>query len=348
MRVLVTGHDGYIGHVVTEVLRAGGHEVHGWDTFYYAGGSFGDGNEPSEGRRSDIRDIGPADLDGIDAVVHLAALSNDPVGDLNSQCTYAINHGASVELASLARDAGATRFLFASSCSLYGAGNGGLLEEDAPFNPVTAYGESKVMVEQDVAKLATDDFSPTFLRNATAYGVSPRLRGDIVVNNLVGLAFTTGEVRLQSDGTPWRPLVHVRDIAAAFLAILEAPREVVHNEAFNVGRSDENYRIREVAEIVEAAVPDSKVTMADHAGPDIRNYRVSFDKLASLVPGFAPEWTVPKGIIELRDAFRRHGLCVEDLLGPRFQRVARLKQLRALGALDEQLRWRAAATETVA
>lgn len=339
MRVLVTGHDGYIGSVLVDVLRDAGHEVQGLDTHYYSPGTFGEQPAGVAETRIDVRDVQQSDVEGFDAVVHLAALSNDPVGSLNADCTYAINHRASVRLAELARDAGVRRFVFASSCSLYGAGSTALLEEDAEFNPVTPYGESKILVEQDVSKLATDDFSPIYLRNATAYGVSPRLRGDIVVNNLVGLAFTTGEVRLSSDGTPWRPLVHIRDISAAALAVLEAPQEAIHNEAFNVGRTEENYQIRQVAELVEAGVPGSKITLADSAGPDIRNYKVSFDKLTSAVPDYKPEWTVEKGVAELRDAFAVHGLTYEDLTGPAYQRIARLKELRATGELDDQLRW---------
>lgn len=339
MRVLVTGHDGYIGCVLVDVLRDAGHEVHGLDTSYYTG-VLGDPPSTVPATRVDLRDVGREHLEGFDAVVHLAALSNDPVGSLNSDCTYAINHRASVRLAELAKEAGVERYLFSSSCSLYGAGSGGLLEEDAEFNPVTPYGESKILTEQDVAKLADDDFSPTYLRNATAYGMSPRFRGDIVVNNLVGLAFTTGEVRMSSDGTPWRPLVHIRDISAAFLAILEAPREAVHNEAFNVGRTEENYQIRQVAELVEAGVPDSTITLADTAGPDIRNYRVSFDKLTSTVPGYQPEWTVEKGVAEIYDACVKHGLAYDDLMGPAFQRIAKLKELLAADALDDELRWR--------
>ena len=295
--------------------------------------------------RADVRDLDMSDLTGFDAVIHLAALSNDPLGNLNPQVTYDINHLASVRLAWLAREAGVSRFLFASSCSLYGlAGDDRLLTEEADFTPVTPYGESKVLVERDVSRLATNRFSPVFLRNATAYGVSPRLRADIVVNSLVGYAFTTGEILIQSDGTPWRPLVHVEDISRAFLAALEAPRDLVHNRAFNVGRTQENYQIRDIADIVLGIVPGSRVTYAPGGGPDPRCYRVNCDEIAWTLPAFQPRWTVPDGVRELYDAYRSNGLTYErfDGDGSRYLRIKHLQRLQAGGRVDNTLRWTAA------
>lgn len=341
MKVLVTGHDGYIGARIVPMLGEAGHQVVGLDNHLYEGCSFGGDPPAVDEVGGDVRDVTAADLEGIDAVAHLAALSNDPVGDLNPESTYEINHRASVRLAELAKQAGATRFVFSSSCSLYGAADQEvLLDEGAPFNPVTDYGRSKVLAEQEISALAGDDFSPTFLRNATAYGVSTRLRGDLVVNNLVGYALTTGEVRLKSDGSPWRPLVHVEDIGRAFLAALDAPREMVHGRAFNVGRTEENYQIRQIAEMVEDVVQGSVVSFDEGAGPDLRCYRVSFDHLPSVLPGFRPVWTVRRGVEELCEAFERHRLTLEDLTGPRYGRIARVKQLMAEGRLGEDLRWR--------
>ncbi len=344
MRVLVTGHEGYIGAVMTEVLAAAGHEVVGLDSGLYAGCDLGPAPAPVPVIGRDVRDVTADDLRGIDGVVHLAAISNDPIGQLNPDVTYAINHRASVRLAELAREAGASRFVFASSCSLYGAGGGdGLLDEGADFLPVTAYGESKVFGERDIAPLATDDFSPTFMRNATVYGASPRLRGDVVVNNLTGIAFSTGKVVLKSDGSPWRPLVHVRDVCRVAAAILAAPRDRIHNLAVNVGRSSENYRIREVAEIVHDAIPGSSLTIADGAGPDLRNYRVDCSLLERLLPEAVPTMTVADGVQELLAWFRDHGLTAADLEGPRFTRLARISELADGGRLDDELRWRDAA-----
>jgi nucleoside-diphosphate-sugar epimerase len=321
------------------MVRAAGHDVVGLDTFLFEGGTFGPDTSRIEALRMDLRDVEVADLRGFDAVMHLAALSNDPLSDVNPQCTYDINHLGSVRLARLAKEAGVPRLIFASSCSLYGVAGDELLTEEAAFNPITPYGVTKVLFERDVAKLADDDFSPTFLRNSTAYGVSPRLRADVVVNNLVAIAFTTGEVLIQSDGTPWRPLVHIEDIASAFLAVLHAPRELVHNEAFNVGRSEENYRVRDLGELVEQVVPGSKVRYAEGGGPDPRCYRVDCGKLKRTLPEYQPQWTVRRGMEQLRDAFERNGLTRDELLGDRYFRIKRIRALQSEGLLDDSLRW---------
>ena len=340
MKVLVTGHAGYIGAVLVPQLRDAGHEVVGLDTDFFAGCDFSEGPAGVPTLRTDLRDLEVDTLVGFDAVIHLAALSNDPLGDLNPECTYDINHRASVRLARLAKDAGVRRFLFSSSCSLYGMAAGdGLLTEDAAFNPVTAYGASKVRVEQNVAPLADAAFSPTFLRNATAYGVSPRLRADLVVNNLVGFAYTTGEVLIASDGTPWRPLVHIEDIARAFLAVLHAPRELVHNEAFNVGRTTENYQIRDIADMVRDVVPGSRIKYAPGGRPDPRCYRVDCDKIARRLPEFQPQWTVRRGIEQLYAAFKGHGLTAEEFLSAKYLRLKQIKKLQAAELLDDTLRW---------
>jgi nucleoside-diphosphate-sugar epimerase len=345
MRVLVTGHNGYIGSVMTGVLTKAGHDVTGLDTFLYEGCTFGDDAAPVSAIRKDIRDVNAGDLRGFDAVIHLAALSNDPLGSLNERCTYDINHIGSVRLAQATKDAGVPRFLFASSCSLYGAAGDRILDEQAAFNPVTAYGASKVLVEADVSKLADDTFSPTYLRNATAYGLSPRLRADIVVNNFVGVAYTTGQVAIQSDGTPWRPLVHIEDISRAFLAVLEAPRDAVYNQAFNVGSSSENYQIRDVAEIVRQVVPGATIKYLEGGGPDPRCYRVDCGKLARSIPGFKTEWDVRRGATELYESFVRHGLTSE--MFSNFTRIKRIRELMAAGRLDGSLCWRAPAPAAV-
>jgi nucleoside-diphosphate-sugar epimerase len=341
MRVLITGHNGYIGSVMAPLVRAAGHEVVGLDTFLFEGATFGQDDSQIDSLRMDLRDVQVEDLRGFDAVMHLAALSNDPLGDVNPQITYDINHLGSVRLARLAKEAGVGRLIFASSCSLYGVAGDEMLTEEAAFNPITPYGVSKVLFERDVAKLADDDFSPTFLRNSTAYGVSSRLRADVVVNNLVAIAFTTGEVVIQSDGTPWRPLVHIEDITRAFLAVLHAPRELVHNEAFNVGRSEENYRVRDLGELVEQVVPGSKVRYAEGGGPDPRCYKVDCGKIARTLPEFQPQWTVRRGMEQLRDAFQANGLTREELQGDKYFRIKRIRALQSQGLLDASLRWSA-------
>jgi nucleoside-diphosphate-sugar epimerase len=339
MRVLITGSTGYIGTVMMPFIAAAGHEVVGLDSDLFEQCTFGEAPAKFPTIRKDIRDVSVADLEGFEAIIHLAGLSNDPLGNLNPDLTYDINHRASVRLAELAKQARVPRYLFSSSCSTYGAAGDKILDETAEFNPVTPYGHSKVLVEQDVAKLADDSFSPTYLRNATAYGVSPRLRFDLVLNNLVAWAVSTGRIYIKSDGTPWRPIVHIEDISRAFLAVLTAPRETIHNRAFNVGRSEENYRIRELAEIVGEVVPGCKIEFAPDAGPDKRCYRADFSRIGREVPSFQPKWNARRGAEELCAAYRQVNLRQEDFEGPRYMRIAHIKRLLAEGALDSTLRW---------
>lgn len=327
------------------LLAQEGHEVVGLDVDWFAACTFYGRLPDVPEIKKDIRDVLASDLRGFDAVIHLAGLSNDPLGDLNPALTYEINHAASVHLASRAKEAGIPRFLFSSSCSTYGAGGEQMIDERAPLNPVTPYGRSKVLVEGDVAALAGPEFTPVFLRNATAYGVSPRLRFDLVLNNLVAWAYTTGRVHIKSDGTPWRPIVHVEDISRAFIAALKAPRDVIHNQVFNVGQSEENYRIRELAEIVRDTVPGCTIEYAEGAGPDKRCYRVDCAKIARALPDFRPAWNARRGAQQLFEAYQRAGLRLEDFEGVRFRRVDHLKHLIASGLLDSTLRWKGTMNE---
>lgn len=334
MKVLVTGHLGYIGTVLTPMLLARGHEVVGYDSDLYGRCTFGPASRIAAVPciKKDIRDVQLADVRGFDAVLHLAGLSNDPLGDFNPELTFDINHRASVRLAELAKEAGVGRYVFSSSCSNYGAGGDDMLDEGAAFNPVTPYGESKVMVEKDVAGMASDRFTPVFLRNATAYGVSPRLRFDLVLNNLTAWAYTTGKVMIKSDGSPWRPIVHIEDISRGFVAVMEAPAAKVHNQAFNIGGTAENYRVRDIANIVGETVAGSAITFAEGASPDKRNYRVRCDKFAAAFPEFTPRWTARRGAAEIHDALRGVGVTLEEFEGPRFKRIAHIRQL-----LDERV-----------
>ena len=324
-----------------------GYDVVGLDTDLYARSTFGKGIVDVPELTKDIRDVELKDLEGFEAVLHLAGLSNDPLGNLNPQLTEEINYRASVKLAELAKRAGVSRFIFSSSCSNYGAGGEDWLDEESDFNPVTPYGVSKVKVEQDVSKLADDNFSPTFLRNATAYGVSPRLRFDLVLNNLVAWAFTKGLVYIKSDGTPWRPIVHIEDISRAFIAVLEAPRKVVHNEAFNVGRNEDNYQIRELAEIVKDTVPNCRIEYAPNAGPDKRCYRVDCSKITKILPDFKPQWNARKGAEELYEVYQKVGLTLDEFEGSKYQRIAHIKYLISNELLDGELRWQKEQLATV-
>ncbi len=339
MKVLVAGDGGYIGAVLVPFLRAGGHEADGLDLGLYDGCDLG--VMPAgvgAGPPADIRDVTAARLAGYDAVVCLAALSNDPLGHLNPAATYSVNLAGTLCLARAAKRAGSQRFIFASSCSLYGAAGSAGVAEDGELTPLTPYGETKVLAERELSRLAGDDFSPVCLRNATAYGASPRLRLDIVVNNLTAAAMTTGEVRLESDGTSWRPFVHVEDISRAILATLEAPRQLVHDQAFNVGRFDDNLQICDIAGLVRDASPGSKITFADGAGPDVRNYRVDFAKLHDTFPDLALHWTVQAGIDELVSAYAQHDLSYDDFVSARFVRLRRIRELLAAGVVDDALR----------
>lgn len=340
MRVLVTGHKGFIGTIMVPMLQSEGFDVVGLDCDLYRNSTYGDPPAAVPELTKDVRDVDVEDIKGLDAIIHLAGLSNDMLGDLNPELTYDINHLASVRLAEMARDVGVSRFLFASSCSNYGAAGNEALDEKAEFNPVTPYAISKVRVEADVSQMATDTFSPVFLRNATAYGVSPRIRFDVVLNNLTAWAYTTGNVRMKSDGSPWRPLVHIEDISRACIAALLAPQDVIHNQAFNVGRSSENYQIRDLANIVKETVPDCEVTFAEGAGIDKRNYRVSFAKYERLLKDYPLKWDATQGVKDVYESYKRIGLKKDEYEGPKYKRIAQLRLLLESGLLGDDLRWR--------
>ncbi len=340
MKVLVTGHNGYIGSVLVQMFLAEGHEVVGLDTDLFADCFFGNMNVPEiPSMNVDIRDTAAIALEGFDAVVHLAGLSNDPLGDLDPTLTYEINHLASVRLAEKAKASGVPRFIFSSSCSNYGAAGDDFLTEESELNPVTAYGVSKVRVERDVKILADENFHPTFLRNSTVYGISPRLRVDLVLNNLMASAVTSGRILMKSDGTPWRPIVHVEDVSRAFLAVLQAPSDVVHNQAFNVGLTQENYRISELGEIVKETLPGCEIEYAEGAGPDKRCYRVDCSKINQMLPGFKPQWDARAGAVQIYEAYKKANVTEAILTDPRFVRMNQLRLLMDSRRVSEDLRW---------
>ena len=345
MKVLVTGHKGYVGSVLVPHLQAHGHEAVGMDIDLYRRCSYGEDPVEIPFVEKDVRDARASDFIGVDAVLHLAALSNDPLGNLNPGITWEINHQGAVNVAMMAREAGVGRFIMASTCSNYGSGGDRPVDEDAPLHPITPYAQSKVEAERDITQLATEDFSPLFLRFATAYGVSPRLRFDIVLNNLAAWGFTTGKILLKSAGSPWRPLIHVEDMARAFAAALDAPREAVHAQAFNAAPAGENYQIRRLAEIVKEESEGCKVEFADGASTDARNYQVDTAKIRRLIPQFKPQWNAKKGARQLLDTYSKYGLKLEEFEGPIYNRIDHVKMLLDRGLLSPGLRWTAKANQ---
>lgn len=325
MRVFVTGHLGYIGVHLVELLLAAGHEVTGCDLGLYEGCAWQNFQRPQRELRKDVRALTESDLDGHDCVMHLAAISNDPMGELNPGLTESVNLDGSVELARIAKNAGVGRYLFSGSCSVYGKGEKLDLEEGDPLNPLTAYAKSKIETERLVTEMADDGFTPAFLRNATAYGHSPMLRIDLVVNNLLGSALAYNQIRIQSDGTPWRPLVHCRDIARAFVAFMNAPREVIHAKAINIGDNAQNYQVKDVADQVERLIPSAQVVFTGEVGNDPRNYRVKFDLLNRLLPDFRPQYTIETGMEELHRQMVDFGFSAKDFEGKQFVRLRTLQ-----------------------
>ncbi len=339
MNILVTGNKGYIGSLMTGKLVEKGYNVTGFDTSFFNKCNFYETNYEIKQINKDIRNVSREDLKKVDAVIHLAALSNDPTGALNPSLTDDINHVASVNLARIAKEEGVERYLFSSSCSMYGiASSDEMVTETSPFNPVTAYARSKVDTERDVSKLATESFAPVFLRNGTAYGITPTLRMDLVLNNLVGWAFTTGQIKIMSDGTPWRPIIHVEDITNAFIAALEAPLDSVNNQAFNVGANSENYQIKDMAETVKRTVPDCEITYSMEHGSDSRTYKVDFSKIKKILPKFKPKWDLKKGTIEIYSSFKEYGLTVEEM-NTKYNRLYNINQLISSAQIDQTLRW---------
>lgn len=342
MRILVTGNNGYIGTVMTKMLLSEGYEVTGLDNDLYEKSVFGDktvtGGIPKVSYlRKDIRDVKLSDLKNIDAVFHLCALSNDPLCNFNPKITFEINHLGSVRLAKFAKEIGIERFILSSSCSVYGDSNENIVNEESVVNPITPYAISKVRAERDISELGDVDFCPTFLRSSTAYGLSPMLRFDLVVNNFVAWSFTKGTVLLKSDGTAWRPFIHIEDISRAFISVLKSPKDVIFNQIFNVGKNEENYQIKDVAEIINNIVPNSEIKYMEGAEPDKRSYRVKFDKILHAIPNFKPEWNVALGAKQLYAAYKRVGLCVEDFEGPKFKRISSLQNSVSSGILDNNL-----------
>jgi nucleoside-diphosphate-sugar epimerase len=325
MNVFVTGHRGYIGTHLVDLLKQHGHTVVGCDLNLFEGCGWEPDTPPDRALVKDVRTVTPADLDGCDCVMHLAAISNDPMGAVNPEVTFAVNRDASIRLAQVARRVGIPRFLFAGSCAIYGQGETLDLDENARLNPLTAYAQSKIETEAAVSALADSTFSPVFLRNATAFGHSPMLRIDLVVNNLLASALAYGEIRIQSDGTPWRPLIHCRDIARAFIALAAAPREVVHNRAINIGANNQNYQVREIGDQVQRLVPSARITSTGEVGADPRNYRVRFDLLTSLLPDFALAYDLVSGMEELHRKMAAFGFSAADFEGNQFVRLRTLK-----------------------